>query len=173
MIRALLLWLLTGLVAGVYAQTINVKAFDTKSNSEILTGYCTREGFACIKNNFDSVYRVGYANYIPDSTTLAALTHQLKRVKITVAMATWCSDSRDWVPALYKILDLCEYNYNNLTLICVDRERKAPNTHVEELDILKVPTFIFYKRKHELGRIIEVPTGVLEKDILSIVTNSR
>lgn len=84
-------------------------------------------------------------------------------------MATWCGDSRDWVPRFYKIMDELDFKSKNLTLICVDRDKKAPGTKVEELNIEKVPTFIFYRKKKELGRIIEVPGDLLEKDILKIL----
>jgi thiol-disulfide isomerase/thioredoxin len=98
------------------------------------------------------------------------LSKKLKGVKVTLVMATWCSDSKEWVPRFYKIMDELNFNYKKLTLICVDREKKAAGTNVENLKIELVPTFIFYHKKHELGRIIEVPADLMEKEILRIVS---
>lgn len=68
-------------------------------------------------------------------------------------------------------MDELKFNYINLTLICVDRSKKAPGTIVDDFKIELVPTFIFYRDKMELGRIVETPGDLMEKEILKIVTN--
>jgi len=152
------------------AQQINKKATDPKRNNEMLIGYCDRAGFPAINSNFDSAFRAEYLLYQPDKTTLDLMGKKLRGVKITLVMATWCGDSKEWVPRFYKIMDELKFNYRNLTLICVDREKKAPGTIVESLGIKLVPTFIFFRKKAELGRIVEVPSGLLEKNILEILS---
>lgn len=152
------------------SQMLNQKTKDEKKNNEMLIGYCSREGFSEVKCNFDSVYKAEYPLYKPDAATMKLLHKKMKGVKVTVVMATWCSDSKDWIPRFYKIMDALNFNYRNLTLICVDRSKKAPETSAGNLNIEKVPTLIFYRKKTELGRIIEVPVDLLEKDILRIVT---
>ena len=151
------------------AQKLNQKTIDPKKNNEMLIGFCNRDGFATINSVFDSVYKVEYPVYQADAETMKLLAGKLKGIRITLVMATWCGDSREWVPRFYKIMDQLDFNYKNLTLICVDREKKAPETTVENLNIEKVPTFIIYRKKKELGRIIEVPVDLLEKDILTIL----
>ena len=66
-------------------------------------------------------------------------------------------------------MDLVGFNYRKLELIAVDRDKKAGDLDIAELKIERVPTFIFYKKKKELGRIIEVPYDLIEKDILKII----
>lgn len=156
-----------------WSQIINQKATDYKKNNEMLIGYCNRDGFGTVNCNFDSVYQAEYAAYKPDPYTMKQLALKMNHVRITLVMASWCGDSKDWVPRFYKIMDELSFNYNKLTLICVDRDKKAPGTHVESLKIERVPTFIFYRKKTELGRIIEVPSELLEKDILKILANQR
>jgi thiol-disulfide isomerase/thioredoxin len=153
-----------------FSQKKNQKTTDPKKNNEMLIGFCNRDGFSTINSNFDSAYRAGYASYKPDETTLKELSGKLKRVKITIVMATWCGDSKDWVPRFYKIMDEAGFRYKNLTLISVDREKKAPGTNVETYKVDLVPTFIFYRKKAELGRIIEFPLGIFEKEILKILS---
>jgi thiol-disulfide isomerase/thioredoxin len=153
-----------------FAQKMNQKTSDEKKGNEMLIGYCNRDGFATVNSNFDSVYKAEYPIYRGDEATIRQLAGKLKGVKVTVVMATWCSDSKDWVPRFYKIMDELKFNYKNLTLICVDRSKKAPGTNVDALKTDLVPTFIFYRKKVELGRIVEVPGDLMEKEILKILS---
>ena len=63
-------------------------------------------------------------------------------------------------------MDTLNFDYKNLTVICVDRDKKSPGTIVETLKVDKVPTFIFYHKRNEVGRIIETPVNLFEKDML-------
>ena len=171
--RRLILILLFTAPLFAFTQKTNQKALDPKKNNEMLVGYCTREGFVGLNCNFDSTFRVEYAVYHTDKETMQQLAKKMKGIKVTVVMATWCGDSKDWVPRFYKIMDELEFNYKNLSLISVDRDKKAPDTKVETLGIEKVPTFIFYHKKTELGRIIETPVGLMEKDMLKILSQKK
>jgi thiol-disulfide isomerase/thioredoxin len=155
------------------AQTLNQKASDHKRNNEMLIGYCNSDGFKMIQSNFDSAFQVEYPLYQPDKATVEQLKGKMKNIRITIVMGTWCGDSREWMPRFYKVMDQAGFKYNNLTLICVDHEKKAPVPGLSNLKIERVPTFILYRKKHELGRIVEVPADLLEKDILKIVANKR
>jgi len=162
-------FLLILIPAMAFTQKLNQKTTDPKKNNEMLIGYCNRDGFATINSNFDSAYKAEYQIYRADAETMKQLAGKLNGIKITLIMGTWCGDSKEWVPRFYKIMDELNFDYKNLTLICVDRSRKAQGTNVDALNIELVPTFIFY-RNVELGRIVEVPSDLLEKDILKIVS---
>jgi hypothetical protein len=41
------------------------------------------------------------------------------------------------------------------------------------LNIVRVPTFIFYKNNSEAGRIIEVPKTSLEQDMVNILSGNE
>jgi hypothetical protein len=154
----------------IFAQELNHKTTDEKKGNEMLIGYCNREGFAAINSNFDSAYLAEYQAYHADEATMKLLAGKLKDVNVTIVMATWCGDSKEWVPRFYKIMDDLSFDYKNLTLICVDRSKKAPGTIADDLKIELVPTFIFYRKKAELGRIVETPSDLLEKNILNILS---
>ena len=155
--------------AMVFAQKLNQKTTDEKKGNEMLIGYCNRDGFASVNSNFDSAYKAEYPIYHADEAIMKQLAGKLNDIKITVVMATWCGDSKEWVPRFYNIMDELSFDYKNLTLICVDRSKKAPGTRVDTLKIELVPTFIFYRNEVELGRIIEVPGDLMEKEILKIL----
>lgn len=164
------LFLLILFPALTFAQKkMNQKAVDPKKNNEMLVGFCNRDGFKMINSNFDSAFVTGYSAYKPDEATVNELAGKLKGIKITIVMATWCGDSKEWIPRFYKIMDDAGFKYKNLTLISVDRDKKASGTNVETYKVDLVPTFIFYRNKLELGRIIEFPLGIFEKEMLKIV----
>lgn len=168
--RLLIIIMSVMLTIPALSQKLNQKGHDPKKNCELLIGLCSRDGFATINSNFDSAYRAEYPLYQPDKSVIEQLKPNLKGIRITLVMGTWCGDSREWVPRFYKIMDQAAFNYKNLTLICVDRDKKAGNYDVSTLKIERVPTFIIYKKKKELGRIVEVPYDLLEKDLLKWIT---
>jgi hypothetical protein len=165
----LILLLLTTISQG-FAQLLNQKVTDEKKHIEILIGRCNREGFATCK--FDSAYKAGYSAYYPDQAVLNQINPKLGEITIILVMGTWCGDSKVQVPHFYKILDQLKFDINRLTLLCVDRSKTAPDIDITKLKIQLVPTFIFYRREKEIGRIIESPEESLEKDMLRIVSEN-
>ena len=151
------------------AQEKNKLTVDEKSGKPMLIGICDRTAFA--DSNFAWWFNSEMDMYSVDSVTLKDVSAKMKDVKITIVMGTWCSDSKREVPRFFKILDLLGYNEKNLTLICVDRNKKATGNEVDKLEIKLVPTFIFYKNDAEIGRIVETPKVSLEKDLLGILVN--
>lgn len=150
-----------------FAQVLNQKTMDDKKHHEILIGFCDRAGFSTC--NFDSAYQANYAPYIPDTSALRMIAPCMKNITVKLVMGTWCGDSKEQVPRFYKILDLLRFDYNRLSLICVDRAKAAPGIDLTPLAITLVPTFIFYRDEKEIGRIVETPAISLEKDMLKII----
>jgi len=62
----------------------------------------------------------------------------------------------------------------NLKIVAVDGRKdnykRSPNGEEWGLNILRVPTIIFYKNGREINRIIETPNKSLEADMLKILT---
>ncbi len=146
----------------------NQNIMDTKADQEILIGYCTRDGL--VSSPFSSYFKAGYAKYKPDPAILKEMRPKINGVTITIIMGTWCSDSQEQVPRFFRILDSLRVYIEPLTIICVNKDKQGGTVSLEGLNLEKVPTFIFYRDKKELGRIIESPTGTLEKDMLAIVS---
>lgn len=154
----------------ILAQDTNRTKIDQKSQMEVLIGLCNRNGLK--SNLFKTYYENEYAAYKPDTATLSAIKKILSANKINtvIVMGSWCGDSQEQVPRFYKIIDAADYSDSNITLYCVDRTKKTDKGETDNLNIIKVPTFIFYKNNKELGRIIETPKETLEKDMLGILT---
>lgn len=151
------------------SQEINTVVFDEKANQDILIGYCNIDGFT--SGEFNNWFQLEYDTYIIDNETIEQINpDNLENIEVTIVLGTWCGDSRREFPRFFKILEKIGYSFDNLTIIGVDRSKKAPDTHVEDLNIELVPTFIFSIDGKEVGRIIETPEISLEKDLLKIIT---
>ena len=159
--------LLLSIQAG--AQELNKKMQDTYRNKEIMINNCTRES-VCNFPEFKTMYDTMYESYAPDSATLAALKPLMEGVKVTIVMGTWCGDSKLQVPHFYKITDQLGLTEKDMTLICVDGQKKAENGLIDNMNIERVPTFIFNKDGKEIGRIVESPRDTLEKDALEMLS---
>ena len=151
------------------AQELNKKKQDTYRNKEIMINNCTRKS-VCNFPEFKTMYDTMYESYAPDAETITALKALMDGVKVTIVMGTWCGDSKLQVPHFYKITDQLGITEQDMTLICVDGEKKAENGLIDNMNIERVPTFIFYKEGKEIGRIVESPKDTLEKDALALLS---
>jgi len=141
-----------------------------KAQPEIQVGKYERK--ALQQGDFGKHFLEQYQNYEPDIDVLNRLKNRIYNYSITIVLGTWCSDSQEQVPMFFKILDNIDYNTNDVKIICIDRSKKAGDTDISDLNIERVPTFIFHKDNLEKGRIIEIPQETLEKDIQKIITDS-
>ncbi len=119
---------------------------------------------------FATWFQPAYTAYDPDVMILDELTTQMKDVEIRAYMGTWCGDSKRETPKFFKLLDQTEFNQDDLTLVAVDRSKTKPESLVNGYDVMRVPTFIFYRGGKELGRFVERPRETLEADILKIIS---
>ena len=116
-------------------------------------------------------FSAGYRDYQPDQAILALLMEQeTENLTITIVLGTWCPDSRREVPRFLKVTDLWGFPREKIRFIGVDINKIAPLEEYPGLGIERVPTFIFYIKNIEKGRIIEVPVTSLEQDTKNILT---
>lgn len=155
------------------AQNLNKKEMDKSHAREILINNCTRDSLIAFPE-FKTAYDPNYANYTPDATVVAQLENVMKHEKITIVLGTWCGDSKLQVPHFYKVLDAAHINTDDVHIICVDGVKQADNGLIGNMNIQRVPTFIFSdKDGKELGRITEHPTKTLEADMLAILSTRK
>lgn len=153
------------------AGTIEAGAKYAKDASGNLTGNVEKDAF--MQAPFSSWFESRYNSYQPDAAAIEGLKVALQDVEIRAYMGTWCGDSKRETPRFYNILDAAGYDLDNVTMITVDRSKKQPVNLVSGYDIVRVPTFIFYRNGEEIGRYVERPRESLEKDILKIVTGQE
>ena len=158
-------------VSFISAQT-TVKVMDEKSQTMILVG---ETNIMDIKEGvFGENVNTEYAKYLIDTTLLQQINTYLKSnsnvIKLTIVLGTWCGDSKEQVPRFYSIYDKMTTKFADITLIGVDRLRKAGDLDISDLKIEKVPTFIFYRDGVEIGRITETPMKTIENDMMRILS---
>ena len=153
------------------AQEMNQTKIDARGN-EMLLGKIDKVGLT--NGDYNVWFDKQYENYVTDSKTIKSIKNELNKYKITMFMGTWCGDSKREVPRLYKILEEVDYPLDNLTVVALDYEKghykKSPGGEEKGLNIIKVPTMIFYMNGREVNRIVESPVESLEKDIKAIIT---
>lgn len=132
-----------------------------------LIGRINREGL--LQEAYKNWFEDNYEDYKVNESSLEALKEKLQGVSIKIFMATWCPDARREVPRFYKILDSVAFNEEELEVISLDRSKETPEKHEAGLSIRSVPTFIFYRKEQELGRIVERPSISLEEDTLKVI----
>lgn len=161
---SILLFLLCSLTAAQSGYEIRT---DEKSGKPMLVGSISR---AELQNTeFNEWWNEEYNNYEVDVIGADQLIPFMEEVKIKIISATWCSDSREQIPGLYKILDYLAFPESDVDLVFVDRDKKGIADETDGLSIDFVPTIIFYKHDSEAGRIVELPYESLELDMLSIL----
>jgi hypothetical protein len=149
-------------------QEMNKIFEDPFKGRAVMVNYCSRQAVVDFPE-MKEVYHIVYDSYEPDVTQIAELVPFSGGVEITIVLGTWCGDSKMQVPRFFRVIDALGISDQNLTLICTDGEKKAENGLLDHLDIVKVPTFIFYLQEKELGRIIESPQTTLENEMLNIL----
>ena len=152
------------------AQDTNKIVHDEKSGKPMLIGPCTRE--ALTDTSFSWWFDSNYKMYEPDTVTVKEIEYNSDNVKTTIVMGTWCSDSREQVPHFFKVMDEAGYPEDSITMVCVGRGISDSTGVSDSLKIKLVPTFIFYRDRKELGRIIETPKKTMEEDIYEILAGS-
>ncbi len=106
---------------------------------------------------------------IDDKSLIELMNLDFEDIEVIVVLGTWCPDSRREVPRFMKLSQLIGLDQGKVSFIGTDSYKMAPIENFDNMDIERVPTFIFYYKKNEIGRIIEYPEASLEKDMLNIL----
>lgn len=156
----------TLLISQPYNQEITLN-----NNQKILVGKINKTGLT--QSTYNTWFQENYDDYTLDESTILDFSEKLSSYHIKIFMGTWCGDSKREVPRFLKILEHAKFPIEKLQMVAVDVRKnyykKSPTKEEWGLQILRVPTIIFYKNGREVNRIIETPNKTLEKDILEII----
>jgi thiol-disulfide isomerase/thioredoxin len=152
------------------AQTLNLEI--TKEGQQpYLLGKIDKKGLE--GENYSSWFTKNYEDYEPNEAVVSAIASELKTYSIKLFMGTWCGDSKQEVPRLYKVLEACNFPMEQLSVVAVSRQasmyKQSPEHEEAGLNIHRVPTIIFYKNFQEVNRIVEHPIQSFEEDIKNII----
>jgi thiol-disulfide isomerase/thioredoxin len=162
-IYLLLIFIIIGFASG-FSQSV-----ETVPNA-LMIGNIEIEDFQ--KEPFMKWYKEEYNNYQIDTNTLKNLSKKAKKVEVKIFFGSWCSDSRREVPRFIKIMEAANIKIKKLHFQGLDRAKTSPEYQDNKYGIQYVPTFIFFRKGKEIGRIIETPIATLEKDIIKILNQN-
>lgn len=111
---------------------------------------------------------LGSASYNPDPATIEQLKKVLPQCELVIFMGTWCEDTQNLLPKLYKTM-LLSRCYTNYKMYGLDRSKQSKDNEQAQFGIKNIPVIIVMKEGKELGRITEMVKENVEKDLLHIV----
>ncbi len=155
----------------LYAQSTHKTELDPKTSKPMLVGLCERDVFT--DTCFSSWFNSEYENYSVDTSTMKLVAKDIQTINLTIAFGTWCSDSREQIPRLLKILEYLDFPLSKIKMLAVDRNKKAGEYDIDNLKIELVPTIVLYKDDVEFGRIVETPHMSLEEDLVDMIFSSK
>ncbi|HEX4375505.1 MAG TPA: hypothetical protein VHZ50_19520 [Puia sp.] len=153
--------------------SLNKESTDANGNLMLL-GHSTEQRLQ--QAPFNSWFVKNYNDYSVDTITAEKIKSELQHKKFKIFMGTWCGDSRREVPRMFKILNYCGVRSSQIELIMLDDRdsvyKQSPDHEERGMNIHRVPDFIVFDSKKEMGRIVESPIVSLEKD-LEKITNGE
>ena len=114
-------------------------------------------------------FRPAYRDYKPNPAVIAKLKPYRKALTATAFAGSWCEDTRIHLPRFYKVMESAKVPAGNITLVPVDRKKKSADGTAQASNIDKAPTFIFYHKGKEIGRIIVVAPVPMEEEIVKML----
>jgi thiol-disulfide isomerase/thioredoxin len=115
----------------------------------------------------------GAKEYQPDGTQILYLSQRLPLYNMVVVMGTWCEDSHNMVPKLYKVLAEAEYPMDQLKMYGVDRDKHSKTGEHERYKVTNVPVIILLRDGKEIGRITEMVNKSVEADLVQIIAKDK
>lgn len=114
-------------------------------------------------------YATGIDEYKPNAEDITFLKNELKKYNMVVLMGTWCEDSHNMIPKLYRVLRDTDYPLNRFTMHGLDRNKVGKNNEEIKYKVSSVPTIILYSGDEEMGRITELVQKSVEADLAAII----
>ncbi|HWK05432.1 MAG TPA: thioredoxin family protein [Puia sp.] len=110
------------------------------------------------------------SGYTPDAQEAAVIRAKAPQVQFLVFGGTWCDDTKHILPKFFSLLDAASFSRDQVTLVGVDRDKKAPNHLSESMHITSIPTFIVLKDGQEVGRVVaDGKVGRWDKELSDII----
>jgi len=142
---------------------------ETYKGKPILVGKATMTDLE--KKPYNEWFDANYRDYRPDNKTVENLKSLVNDYDFRIILGTWCGDSQEQVPALFKVLDETGYK-KQPELYCVPRDYKSYQPAIDN-GVIRVPTIIVLKKGKEAGRIIEYPMQSIEEDLYQIMSTGN
>ena len=132
-----------------------------------ITGRINRQNL--INYEHSKWFKDEYEKYRVPSGWVERNKGSLNEMSLKLFLGTWCEDSEREVPGIIKLLESSEFNFKNIDIYAVSEEKITPENYEKGLNIVNVPTLIFYKNGKEINRFVEFSNISLAKDLEDII----
>ncbi len=166
--KLLFLAVLTLSLQAAYSQ---VEVSWDASGTKILKGFIEKKDL--VSDTAFTWYAPNAKGYTPEAGALAAFKNHHAGIHILIFGGTWCSDTQGLLPKFFALTEAAGFPENQVTLIGVDRAKKAQYNLTEAFQVYNVPTFIVLKNGKEIGRVVEYGKyGMFDKELGEIIAQS-
>ena len=97
----------------------------------------------------------------------------LNEMSLKLFLGTWCEDSEREVPGIIKLLESSDFDFSKIEIYAVTEEKYTYENFEKNLNLINVPTLIFYKNGIEINRFVEFPNISLAKDLENIIQGNE
>lgn len=120
----------------------------------------------------------GMDEYKADATATDYLQKTISGYKLLIFLGTWCEDSQNMIPKLFKILNDINIAWEDLEMVGMDRAKTTTTTTGQQLakqyNITLLPTIVVLNYKdEEIGRITETVSKSVEWDLVGIIGGQK
>jgi hypothetical protein len=119
----------------------------------------------------------GMNSYEPNAKAMKYLREHLHDYSLKVFLGTWCDDSHQQIPKLFKVLQLLGNVPTDILLTGMDRGKITKDQYmadVRQMKITLLPTIVVLdKDGNEAGRITESVQKSMEDDLVKIIKRDR
>ncbi len=145
--------------------TFNLVAQNSHKKDTILLGVTNRQAIA----SNCPWFKTNYQKYYLNDTAVQSLKAFAEFLSFTLVIGTWCSDSKEHIPAFYKLMDSLLIGEDKIVVYAVNRKKERVITkEIKAIKFKYLPTIVVYYKKKEIGRIVEDTKISMENDILEM-----
>ena len=142
-----------------------------KDGTKVIRGFISQAELA--SDSTFGWYSATYKATKPMGATVQAFQKGKDSVHILAFGGTWCDDTKQILPKFYATADAAGFSKDRITLMGVDRNKKAVQHLSEAFGVTNVPTFIVLKNGKEIGRVVEWgKTGQPEKEVGELIAGT-
>ena len=153
-----------------FAQSDYEVSKDKENDAVVFKGQIT---FADLNKEKTFTWMKGAASYKTTADEMDFLRKHLPRYDLVILMGTWCDDSQNLIPKLYKVLQQSGYPMDKLKMYGVDRAKQAKYIEHKLYGLEKVPTIIVIKDHSEVGRIVESVKETIETELIELIMKDQ
>lgn len=117
----------------------------------------------------------GIEEYNPNVAAIDFLEKNLPRYQLLLFIGTWCGDTKELLPKLFKVLQQANVATDEMMMVGMDRGKTTITREGKKLvrryKAKSLPTFVVIDNSGaEVGRIVESVNKSVEEDLVAIIS---